>query len=98
MFKLPRKGLNMQFIHYKEYPPVNLAKVGTIGKENQQITENQSIYAISFFEFERKVAYWVFQSEEERETVFNTIRAQFSKDIGKPQTTYVPPKPVTVRG
>jgi hypothetical protein len=55
--------------------------VGVIGKENQNLPQNMSIYAISFYEFERKVGYWVFQNEEERDRVFDAIRNQFSKEI-----------------
>lgn len=54
----------MQFIHYKDFSPINLAKVGTIGKENQQVTKEAMIYSIGFYEFERKLGYWVFQSQE----------------------------------
>ena len=71
----------MQFIHYKEMPPINLAKVGSISKENQQVTKEASLYALGFYEFERKVGYWLFQSEEERDNVFEWVKAQFSKEI-----------------
>ena len=71
----------MQFIHYKEFPPINLAKVGLIGKENQQVTKEAAVYAVRFYEFERKLGYWVFQSEEERDQVFETIKRQFSKEV-----------------
>lgn len=71
----------MQFIHYKEFPPINLAKVGTIGKENQQVTKEALIYSIGFYEFERKVGFWVFQSQEERDQVFEQIKGQNSTEI-----------------
>ncbi|MGE3954700.1 MAG: hypothetical protein AB7F31_05905 [Parachlamydiales bacterium] len=71
----------MQFIHYKEYPPINLARVGSIGKENQQVAQGAVVYAIGFYEFERKLGYWVFQTAEERDKVFDGIRKQWSKAI-----------------
>lgn len=71
----------MQFIHYKEFQPINLAKVGTIGKENQQVAKDAMIYAIGFYEFERKVGFWVFRDEKERDTVFESIRSQVSKPV-----------------
>lgn len=77
----------MQFIHYKDFPPINLAKVGTIGKENQQVTRDTMIYSIGFYEFERKLGYWVFQSQEERDQVFDQIRMQFSKEMGFKNST-----------
>lgn len=86
----------MQFIHYKEFPPINLAKVGTIGKENQQVAQDTLIYAVAFYEFERKVGYWIFQSEEERDQVYDQIRGQFSRDVGAKNSAQV--KPAVLRG
>lgn len=86
----------MQFIHYKEFPPVNLGKVGTIGKENQQVTKEAMIYAIGFYEFERKLGYWVFQSQEERDQIFDQIRLQFSKEMGAKNTSNA--KPAVLKG
>ncbi|NGX43182.1 MAG: hypothetical protein K940chlam7_01473, partial [Chlamydiae bacterium] len=63
----------MHFIHYKNFQPVNMAMVGTIGKENQQVTKEAAIYAIGFYEFERKLAYWVFQEEGERDKVYDMV-------------------------
>ena len=87
----------MQFIHYKDFPPVNLSKVGTIGKENQQVTKEAMIFAISFYEFERKLGYWVFQSYEERDQIFEQIKSQFSKEMGVKQSASAS-KPAFVKG
>lgn len=73
----------MHFIHYKDYQPINLDKVGTIGKENQQLPQGVALYAIGFYEFERKVGYWVFQKEQERDEVFQMILSQVSKEVAK---------------
>ncbi len=79
----------MHFIHYKEFPPINLAKVGSLGKENQQVAQGTVVYAIGFYEFERKLGYWVFQTAEERDGVYEEIRRQWSKGIAlkEPKTT-----------
>ena len=87
----------MQFIHYKDFPPINLAKVGTIGKENQQVTRDTMIYSIVFYEFERKLGYWVFQSHEDRDQVFDQIRMQFSKEMGVNNST-TPSKSAPLKG
>lgn len=72
-------------------PPINLEKVATIGKENQQITKDASLFSIGFYEFERRLGYWVFQSQEERDLVFEWIKAQFSKEIqAKPSPALQP--------
>jgi len=76
----------MNFINYKDFPLVNLSKVGTITKENQQITKEAAIYAISFYEFERKHAFWVFQNLEERDKIYEAIKNMVSKDLGKSKT------------
>jgi hypothetical protein len=89
--------LGMQFIHYKDFPPINLQKVGTIGKENQQVSKEASIYSISFYEFERRLGYWMFQSEEERDQVFEQIKSQYSKEVA-PKTTAAPSKPAFMKG
>ena len=89
----------MQFIHYKEMMPINLAKVGSLGKENQQVTKEASIYAISFYEFERKVGYWIFQVEEERDQVFEWIKSLFSKEISAKNLQAINNvKPTTLKG
>lgn len=72
----------MQFIHYKDFSPINLAKVGTIGKENQQVAKETLIYSIGFYEFERKLGFWVFHSQEERDQVFELIKNHVSKEVG----------------
>lgn len=87
----------MQFIHYKDFPPVNLAKIGTIGKENQQVTKETAIYSIGFYEFERKLGYWIFQSQEERDTIFDQIKSQFSKEMGV-KNSNSSSKPTLVKG
>ena len=87
----------MQFIHYKEFPPINLSKVGTIGKENQRVTEEATIYAIGFYEFERKLGYWVFQSQGERDKVFEIIKKQVSKDLSVKEPVVAPKSPAFVR-
>jgi len=89
----------MQFIHYKDFPPVNLAKVGSIGKENQQVTKDAMIYSIGFYEFERKLGFWVFQAQEERDQVFEQIKLQFSKEMGaKNSSSSAAPKPAVLKG
>lgn len=71
----------MNFFHYKDYPPINLAKVGTLGKENQQVAQGSYIYTIAFYEFERKLGLWVFQSQQERDQVFKMLLKIVSKDL-----------------
>jgi len=90
----------MQFIHYKDLPAINLEKVATLSKENQQITKDATLFAIGFYEFERRLGYWVFQSQEERDQVFDLIRAQFSKDMSVKlsSTSSTSPKPSFLKG
>lgn len=71
----------MHFIHYKDFSPVNLDKVGTIGKENQQVAKDVLVYSIGFYDFERKVAFWMFQTPEERDQVFESLKKQVSKIV-----------------
>ncbi|MBN9377997.1 MAG: hypothetical protein BGO14_00745 [Chlamydiales bacterium 38-26] len=87
----------MQFIHYKDLPPINLDRVATLAKENQQITKDAALFAIGFYEFERRLGYWVFQSHEERDQVFEYIKSQYSKDI-QAKISSAASKPTFVKG
>lgn len=71
----------MHFIHYKDFVPVNLDKVGTIGKENQQVAKDVLVYSIGFYDFERKVGFWMFQTADERDKVYEGLKKQFSKPV-----------------
>lgn len=76
----------MKFIHYKDFQPVNLDKVGTIGKENQMVAQDAVVYAIAFYEFERKVGYWVFTSVQERDAIYSKILQNYSNNLEQSKT------------
>ncbi len=87
-----RMGFNMsQFIHYKDFQPINLDKVYTISPPLLNSAVSLGTWLICFYESvndyveigDHPSSAWAFDSEEKAKGIYHALLKIFSQDIEK---------------